>query len=438
VGALKKALPWVVALAALALALSRAAQDGLWYDEAYTARLARLPLGRALTGAMQDVHPPTWTVIAWLFARLPLSIELALRLPAALSYAGLAGLLTRRAPLAGLAILFHLPLLDLAAQGRAYSTLALALVAMVHLVPQGRPLLTGLLAGFAASLHGTGPLLVAVLLFPSLPWHSIRPRELGMMAAAALLPQLWWMPAFIEQAMRYAGEPWYVNSTAWDWLVISDGQVGLAALAVAVMVGLPGAARPLLPALALALTLALAEVLGAGMEIRKLGALFPGLILLGLAQGNRPLWATGALALGLMFSNRTVDDRPDLREAAMRVRALPAMPVLAWYAGEMRAYHPATLWSGPTPMDTARRLTELFAAQEIQCAAIVNLWDTAPEEALPPGLEVRAWAEVTGLDVRLIGTEACSVDSLPAGWHVGSACKDPQLREWVCEGREAQ
>lgn len=54
----------------------------LWYDEAFTAAVARLPFDRLITAVAGDVHPPLWYIIEWITVRLIGHSELALRLPA--------------------------------------------------------------------------------------------------------------------------------------------------------------------------------------------------------------------------------------------------------------------------------------------------------------------------------------------------------------------
>jgi hypothetical protein len=70
-------------LVPLGLRFFRIGAAPLWYDEAFTAILARLPFRDMLSATMGDVHPPLWYFIAWLVGRLPLPIW-AIRIPAAL------------------------------------------------------------------------------------------------------------------------------------------------------------------------------------------------------------------------------------------------------------------------------------------------------------------------------------------------------------------
>jgi len=70
----------IVLLAALVLRLAPINQP-LWFDEAYTADLARMPLGEMLSATHEDVHGPLWYLIAGASVRLFGMSEIALRIP---------------------------------------------------------------------------------------------------------------------------------------------------------------------------------------------------------------------------------------------------------------------------------------------------------------------------------------------------------------------
>jgi hypothetical protein len=55
--------------------------ESLWYDEAFTARIATLPLDALPAAVAADVHPPGYYSLVWLWAHLIGSSALALRLP---------------------------------------------------------------------------------------------------------------------------------------------------------------------------------------------------------------------------------------------------------------------------------------------------------------------------------------------------------------------
>jgi len=56
----------------------------LWYDEAYTALLVKLPFSDMITATVGDVHPPTWYLIERAFTTVLGMNETTLRLPSAL------------------------------------------------------------------------------------------------------------------------------------------------------------------------------------------------------------------------------------------------------------------------------------------------------------------------------------------------------------------
>lgn len=71
----------------LAVRLVHIAGPLLWYDEAFTLLVARLPFGRMMAAVVGDVHPPLWYWIAGLMARLS-SAPWIIRLPSVLFGAG--------------------------------------------------------------------------------------------------------------------------------------------------------------------------------------------------------------------------------------------------------------------------------------------------------------------------------------------------------------
>jgi mannosyltransferase len=76
--------PIVIILAMATLLRCAALSQMLWYDEAYTAMLAKLPLAQMVAATAGDVHPPTWYLIEIAFARLFGMSEASLRLPSAI------------------------------------------------------------------------------------------------------------------------------------------------------------------------------------------------------------------------------------------------------------------------------------------------------------------------------------------------------------------
>lgn len=63
------------------------------------------------------------------------------------------------------------------------------------------------------------------------------------------------------------------------------------------------------------------------------------------------------------------------------------------------------------------RLVEVLEAQRSASVAAVSLPGTFPaEESLPGGVRTVAVAEVTGLDLRLVGTGECRLPEGAVGW----------------------
>lgn len=77
--------PRYIFLLAIVLRFIGLGVEPLWYDEAFTAWITRLPTLESLTTAVRpDLHPPTWHIVSWLVAHVLGTSEWALRLPAAL------------------------------------------------------------------------------------------------------------------------------------------------------------------------------------------------------------------------------------------------------------------------------------------------------------------------------------------------------------------
>lgn len=78
----KRFLPGVIIAIGAALRVIGLGRDALWYDEAFTVWLARLPLPNMVDAIAGDVHPPAWYLIEAATARAFGASEVALRAPA--------------------------------------------------------------------------------------------------------------------------------------------------------------------------------------------------------------------------------------------------------------------------------------------------------------------------------------------------------------------
>ena len=82
---LRKLPAWIwLIIGAFALRIINAGQESLWYDESFTAWVAKLNLGNLWTAVQGDVHPPLWYAIEWINVHLFGSSEFVLRLPSVL------------------------------------------------------------------------------------------------------------------------------------------------------------------------------------------------------------------------------------------------------------------------------------------------------------------------------------------------------------------
>lgn len=132
--------------------------------------------------------------------------------------------------------------------------------------------------------------------------------------------------------------------------------------------------------------------------------------------------AATVCAASLLALRTPLPVRPDLREAAVAIRQLdPNIPVLAVFASEASWYLrlPGALPGGRTPEDIAIRIGHLLQIEPGPCVVNLALPDTFPAETmLPTGLRTVAMAEVTGLDVRLVGTDKCMLEVQNNVWRV--------------------
>ena len=76
---------WLILLIAAAVPrLLNLGTEAFWYDEAFTASVARLDLAKLIAAVRSDVHPPLFYLVEWLTTRTLGSSEFALRFPSAI------------------------------------------------------------------------------------------------------------------------------------------------------------------------------------------------------------------------------------------------------------------------------------------------------------------------------------------------------------------
>jgi hypothetical protein len=415
--ALKSWLPLAIAAAAFAVACARIDDHGFWFDEAYSARLAIVDGSRCLAGAMRDIHPPGWPLLLHLFAALPLPVEEALRLPAALSFAALVGLVARRSPFGGVALCFHTVLFDHATQARPYATLALGVAAIVELAARRRWVACGIVSGIVASLHALAPAIVLLTWVGAIPRSKIEDGRIARLTIPALVLVAPWLPTWLPNVLAYAQTPWYEPATASAWWNVTDGIGGLVGW-IAVVAIVRSLDRSFAgTAIALFAGLAGLTALGVGVEIGKLAAIFPALLVGALGSTPRARVASALVAAGFLLTSVRHDARPDLREAAGAVAELgDDVPVVSVFASEAGFY-----FRGRPPIPSyedsdriVRRVGEVLREHDAPCVAVIALPGT-----FPIGLSPRATADVSGLDVRLVGTERCAAP-LGGAWRAVS------------------
>jgi hypothetical protein len=395
-----------MALAALLFVLPGIDAHGFWFDEAYTARIAALPLPRLLSAAAQDIHPPGWPLLEALSAATGLPDEVALRLPSAVSFAVLVGVLAFRTPVAAGALLAYAPLAEQATQARPYVAMALGLVATARLAEGGRWGVAGVVAGLTAALHALGALLAAAVVVGTA--FAVRPRfrDGAAFLGAATALTVPWLPSFVASAGGYLAHPWYGRATLADAWILCDG--GGAVVAAVALFATRRELRPFLPALLVGAALAALNVAGVGVEIRKTGlTLLP--LAIAAARDDR---RAGAIACGaLVFLAADLPVRPDLREAHAAVAAIGReVPVVSVFASEAAWYFrdPAPLASYREPEAIARRVAEVLDSDGASCVVSIALPGTFPTD----GVRTVAVADVTGLDVRIVG-DRCDLQPPP-------------------------
>lgn len=200
------------------LRLSGLTISPLWYDEAYSLYLTRLPIAEVIRLQSLDVNPPTWEMILLPLVRLFGETELVLRLPAALlSIAALwlswrlvkeFGLTPVQSAFAaiGLALLpmhFHT-----AQDGRVYALLSALYLAAGWAAWRGKWLWLGLACSGLLWSHNTGITYALSALAFSLVCHRrewLRIIATGALAGLSFLP---WVP----NAIGAINNTWMTNT----------------------------------------------------------------------------------------------------------------------------------------------------------------------------------------------------------------------------------
>lgn len=227
----------LIGLAALAVALRAAGlgASAIWYDEAFSLAMARLPLLDLVRAAARDFNPPLWEMIAWVSTRLFGDSAIGVRLPSLMAsiaaFVVAAWLVRELAPglggVVGLVAVAVLPYqLWMAQDGRVYAVMSLLYLAGAWFALKGRWLGFTACLGLLLYSHLPGavyavPLVVvavanqlrpsgrALSLFPGTGEVSESPlpakagfARVGYAVAAAALSFVPWLSTWVNAANR--------------------------------------------------------------------------------------------------------------------------------------------------------------------------------------------------------------------------------------------
>lgn len=209
-------------IAALLLRLPRL-NDAFWYDETFSAAIARVPLENLPAAIMGDVHPPLNYLIQWLTVRVLGLNEITLRLPALIcglwlivlmyQFARALGLSRAVARTAAVLVALLPTAIYYSNEARQYSLLAcLALVACIAIL-RDQPRCFAVAGALLPLTHNIGYVYLAVLgvgvfliRFNFFRWCGTRGRR--------YLPAKWWRAL------------WFAGGAAGAWLPFMLKQSG--------------------------------------------------------------------------------------------------------------------------------------------------------------------------------------------------------------------
>lgn len=236
-------LPYMALILLLGLILRLPIMSqSLWYDEAFTARLASLPFDMLPNAVMNDVHPPGYYLLIWGWERLVGDSPLVLRLPS-LAF-GLLGIwlmyrmalvldFNRHVALLAALLMAVLPAaIYYSTELRNYALFTCVIYGAVIAILEGRLRLLGILLALMPWLHNLGFIYALVI---------------GLVALAGCVPRwsiglgwcigLLWMPFAIQQAQTIADGYWpYISPGSLFWplidMTIGKPQAGYSAFTV--------------------------------------------------------------------------------------------------------------------------------------------------------------------------------------------------------------
>lgn len=276
--------PWLIILPGAILRAWQLDISPLWYDEAFTAVLSRLPVYQMLNAIAGDVHPPLYYLVTWSVVHLVGSSPAVLRAPSVLfsilslvsfHYWFTADLgLSNRARLISLAVMAFLPLnLYYAQEARMYAMLQWLIIMQFRAVIKREWMVFTIYTMLALYTHNYAIFYTAILALIALGRELVRPvprfksgvdniftcTDIISLALSLLLALVTWLPwsaVLYRQMGTISGNYWIP--------ALSLGSI-LQALYMAFAGNVPD---PLIPVTAF--------------------SLFAGLILLGLAGLRKP------------------------------------------------------------------------------------------------------------------------------------------------------
>jgi 4-amino-4-deoxy-L-arabinose transferase-like glycosyltransferase len=208
--------PIVIILAVATLLRIAALSQMLWADEAYTAMLARMPLGQMAAATACDVHPPTWYLIEIAFVRLFGMSEATLRLPSAvlgvlavwLTYRLARALFDERVALVATGLMAINPFAVYYSQeARMYALLMTAVLLACLGAAERRAWLLALGVALTLMSHNLG---VIYIPFIALATRKSDWRKNSVAMIAGVIPWLAWLPQLFRQATsgQFSGSYW--------------------------------------------------------------------------------------------------------------------------------------------------------------------------------------------------------------------------------------
>jgi len=223
-------LPWWLNLSlvsGLALRFMSLAKTELWYDEAFTRLMLRLPFTRMIQATAGDTHPPGYYAILWVWSRLFGEGEISLRLPSVILSLVCLWLVwavadrLRMSKTAKYLLLAYMAIspaqIYFAQEARMYSMLQALVLAGVLCVLERRWLWLGVVNAGLLWVHNYGLFYVPVLAGLAV----YRERDIEPVLLPVLLPVISWLPWLIVllKQMHTVSTGYWITQVTWGQIV---------------------------------------------------------------------------------------------------------------------------------------------------------------------------------------------------------------------------